>query len=231
MSDLTPLDTDNQTPTPDPTALNVDDQMPTSDPTALNVDGEMSVSDPTSLAPDGQILERVDRIVEEIGLIAGGLRAAEISGLLSLIAGARRVFFTAQGRSGLVARAMAMRWMHLGLTSYVAGETTTPAIGEGDLLVCLSAGGRTGITLTHAATARAAGATVAVLTGSPGGPLAGEADLVVLVPARTGVASAQHAGSLFEQSCLIVGDALCGAFQQLHALPDRDLDTRHANLL
>jgi 6-phospho-3-hexuloisomerase len=53
----------------------------------------------------------------------------------------------------------------------------------------------------------------------------------VVIPAGTGVATVQHAGSLFEQACLILGDVLCGAFQTLQAIPDQELDRRHANLL
>src|SRR6266566_4565440 len=137
--------------------------------------------------------------------------------------------FAGQGRSGLVTRATAMRWMYLGVTAYVAGETVTPAIGDDDLLVCLSASGRSGAILAHAATAGAVGARIVALTATPNSPLAGAADLVVVIPAGTGVASVQHAGSLFEQTCLILGDVLCGVFQQLHAIADRDLDRQHAN--
>jgi Predicted sugar phosphate isomerase involved in capsule formation len=42
------------------------------------------------------------------------------------------------GRSGLVAKAFAMRLMHLGMISYVVGETITPALQTGDLIVVLS---------------------------------------------------------------------------------------------
>ena len=35
------------------------------------------------------------------------------------------------GRSGLVAKAFAMRLMHLGLEAFVVGETITPALNKG----------------------------------------------------------------------------------------------------
>lgn len=41
---------------------------------------------------------------------------------------APRIFVIGEGRSGLMARAFAMRLMHLGAVSYVIGETITPAI-------------------------------------------------------------------------------------------------------
>jgi 6-phospho-3-hexuloisomerase len=179
----------------------------------------------------GAILPRASEVVEEIRRVIDAVDPVALAALLAAAGQARRLFFSGQGRSGLVARAVAMRWMHLGVTAYVVGETVTPAIGGDDLLVCLSASGRRAAPLAHAGTARAVGARIAVLTATPGNPLAAAADLVTVIPAGTGVASVQHAGSLFEQTCLILGDVLCGIFQQLHAIADRDLDRRHANLL
>ena len=45
----------------------------------------------------------------------------------------KKVLVVGVGRSGLVARAFAMRLMHLGFRSYVLGETITPSVGEGDV--------------------------------------------------------------------------------------------------
>jgi 6-phospho-3-hexuloisomerase len=177
------------------------------------------------------VTARAQEIIGEIRQVVGAVDPAAIAALLGAVGQARRVFFDAQGRSGLVARAWTMRWMHLGVTSYMTGETVTPAIGEGDLLVCLSAKGRTGATVAHAATAHAAGARIAALTTTPDSRLAAAADLLVLVPAGNGVASVQHAGSLFEQACLILSDAMCGVFQQQRVISDTELDARHANLL
>jgi 6-phospho-3-hexuloisomerase len=63
-------------------------------------------------------------------------------------------------------------------------------------------------------------------------PLGQLADLTVVVPVggQDGVATAQHAGSLFEQSCLIVADSVAALLQQRLARTDTDLAARHANL-
>ena len=58
------------------------------------------------------------------------------------------------GRSGLVAKAFAMRLMHLGFTAYVVGETITPAMRPKDLLVIFSGSGRTKTIADIAETAR-----------------------------------------------------------------------------
>lgn len=168
--------------------------------------------------------------VEEIRRVLEVVDQAAVAAMLAATGQASRLFFSAQGRSGLIAAAIAMRWMHLGVRTHIAGAPLTPAIGKADLLVCLSASGRTEPTVANAHTASAVGARVAVVTAITDSPLAAAADLLVLIPARTGIDSAQHAGSLFEQTCLILGDALCGAFQEMASIPGHDLDRRHANL-
>jgi len=180
--------------------------------------------------PDAQpdVLPRAAKVLDELHRAIEAVEPTAVAELLAAVGRARTVFFDARGRSGLVARALAMRWMHLGINVHMAGETVTPAIGPGDLLVCLSASGRTGGPLANAGTTRAAGARVAVLTSSPDAPLATFADIVVVVRR---VDTEQHAGSLFEQACLVLGDAMCRAFQQAHGIPDTALNRRHANLL
>ena len=70
---------------------------------------------------------------------------------------APRIFVIGEGRSGLMARALAMRLMHLGAVSYVIGETITPAIAEGDVLVAISGSGRTHHVVWTAEKAKAQG--------------------------------------------------------------------------
>ena len=174
------------------------------------------------------VLTRADAVLDELRAVVTAVDPDAVAALLAAVETARRVYFDARGRSGLVARALAMRWMHLGLRVHVAGETVTPAIGPGDLLVCLSGSGHTTGPVVNADVARSRGAQVGVLTGDPGSPLAAAADIVVAVP-RAG--SGQHAGSSFEQACLVLGDAMCGTFQQAARIPHAALDQRHANLL
>ncbi len=58
-----------------------------------------------------------------------------IDSLINVYKSERKVLVVGAGRSGLVGRAFAMRLMHLGFRSYVLGETITPSVGEGDLVV------------------------------------------------------------------------------------------------
>jgi 6-phospho-3-hexuloisomerase len=143
-----------------------------------------------------------------------------------------RVFLTGLGRSRLIAAAFAMRLMHVGFDSHLVGEVTAPALSSGDLLIAQSGSGTTPTTVHQARAAKEAGAQVAAITSQMNSPLGQLADLTVVVPVggQDGVATAQHAGSLFEQSCLIVADSVAALLQQRLARTDTDRAARHANL-
>ncbi|WP_440709269.1 6-phospho-3-hexuloisomerase [Herbiconiux sp. YIM B11900] len=152
-----------------------------------------------------------------------------------LIGEAPRVFVLGAGRSGLALRMTAMRLMHLGLDVHVVGEVTAPAIGSGDLLLTASGSGTTGGIVRAAQTAVSVGARVAAITTAPTSPLAQLAAATIVVPAagkldRSGAASAQYAGSLFEQTVVLLGDALFHALWQRSGASADELWPRHANI-
>ncbi|WP_350351715.1 6-phospho-3-hexuloisomerase [Microbacterium sp. A8/3-1] len=153
-----------------------------------------------------------------------------------LVADAPRVFVLGAGRSGLALRMTAMRLMHLGLDVYVVGETTTPAIAKSDLLLVASGSGTTSGIVRAAETAARVGATVVAITTDGTSPLARLSDSATLiVPAagkldRSGEASTQYAGSLFEQAIVLIGDALFHALWKRSAQDADELWPRHSNL-
>ncbi|ROP75270.1 6-phospho-3-hexuloisomerase [Frigoribacterium sp. PhB107] len=161
--------------------------------------------------------------------------AEGLDAVADLVSGAGRVFVHGAGRSGLALRMTAMRLMHLGLAVHVVGEVTSPAIGEGDVLLTASGSGTTSGIVSAAQSAVDAGARVAAVTTAADSPLAEVATAVVLVPAaekldRSGSASAQYAGGLFEQVVVLVGDALFHALWQRSGQSADDMWPRHANL-
>ena len=160
---------------------------------------------------------------------------AGLAAVADLVADAERVFVHGAGRSGLALRMTAMRLMHLGLTVHVVGEVTAPAIREGDVLLTASGSGTTGGIVGAARSAVDAGARVAAVTTDDSSPLAEIATAVLIVPAadkldRSGSASAQYAGGLFEQVVVLVGDALFHALWQRSGQSADDMWPRHANL-
>jgi 6-phospho-3-hexuloisomerase len=180
----------------------------------------------------------LSQIASELGSVVERLTSADdtaADALVDEIAGARRVFVHGAGRSGLALRMTAMRLMHLGLDVHVVGETSTPAIGEGDLLLTASGSGTTESIVRAARTAVEAKARVALITTATDSPLAELSSATLVVPAaakldRSKTASEQYAGSLFEQTVLLIGDALFHTLWQRSGRSADELWPRHANL-
>lgn len=154
---------------------------------------------------------------------------------IEAILAARNIFASGAGRSGMAIKMAAMRWMHLGLAVHVVGEITAPAIGPEDLLVLASGSGTTRSAIAAAEVAKAVGAKVLVLTTAPQSRLAQLADSVLTIPAAAKQdygqdASQQFAGSLFEQSVLLVLDSLFHQMWTRSGETAQQLYTRHANL-
>jgi 6-phospho-3-hexuloisomerase len=152
-----------------------------------------------------------------------------------LIASSSRIFVLGAGRSGLALRMTAMRLMHLGLRVHVVGEVTAPAIGAGDLLLTASGSGTTDGIVRAARTAVGVGAHVVTITTAPESPLGGLSNALIVVPAagkldRSGEASAQYAGSLFEQAVVLIGDAVFDALWRRSGATADELWPSHANL-
>jgi 6-phospho 3-hexuloisomerase len=92
------------------------------------------------------IQEKINNILEENRRLLQSLSDEAVEDFISRIEAASSIFCSAQGRSGYVLRCFCMRLMHLGYRVYFCGETITPAIGKGDMLVVLSGSGETAST-------------------------------------------------------------------------------------
>ena len=178
-------------------------------------------------------------LAENIAVVARLRADTEVTARLDDVAarlrGAERIFVLGAGRSGLALRMTAMRLMHLGLTVHVVGETTTPAITAADALLVASGSGSTAGIVRAAETAHEVGATVLALTTAASSALTGLAQVSVIVPAaekqdHDGALSAQYSGGLFEQSVLLIGDALFHALWRASGATAAELWPRHANL-
>lgn len=159
----------------------------------------------------------------------------EVATFANTIKTANHIFIIAAGRSGFAMRSAAMRLMHLGLNAHFVGETTTPAIKEGDLLIAASGSGTTSSIVKAAEKARSVGATVVALSTQTQSLLANIADQLILIPAaekedHEGSRSRQYAGSLFEQFLLLLTDAVFQSLWKMEDTPNAELWKRHANL-
>lgn len=171
----------------------------------------------------------LDLILQELASAAQAVDQDAVHRCAQKIATHNRVFVCGAGRTGLMLKALAMRLMQLGKTVYVVGETITPSIQAGDLLIAASASGTTFSVCHFAAEAAKMQAAVLVITAEKESELAKISAPDVIIPAPTKhnlAASGQLMGSLFEQMVLIFSDAVTMALAE-----DRQaLSRNHANL-
>lgn len=169
-------------------------------------------------------------IVAELASVAADVDRAEMERLLDLMRGTKRVFVAGIGRSGLVARGLAMRLMHLDFAVYVVGETTTPSIRKGDLLLCCTRYGRSRTLKTYVEKAHEVGARAAVVTMTAKSPLAKRVDDVFVIPVGAGGKSRQPLGTIFEQSLLVYCDALVMLAMRRLGITEADMAKQHTQL-
>jgi 6-phospho-3-hexuloisomerase len=159
-------------------------------------------------------------IIREIGEMLDKIPLEAVEALSTRILQHPRIFVAGAGRSGLMVKAFSMRLMHLGLITYVAGETVTPGIDAGDLLLIGSGSGETSSLVSMASKACQIGASVALITIYPESAIGRIANQVVEIKASTPKhiesmdkevtqpVSVQPKGSLYEQCLLLFLDAV-----------------------
>jgi len=163
-----------------------------------------------------------------------------------IIINSKNIFVTGAGRSGLAAKAFAMRLMHLGLSAYVVGETISPAIYEDDCIVAISGSGETNTIVSAAKIAKNRGSKVLALTSYPESTLGQLADSYILVKGRTkkevddenymkhqihgNYTSLTPLGTAFELTTLVFLDAIVSELMEKMHQTESDLKARHTVL-
>lgn len=156
--------------------------------------------------------------------------------LAQAISGARRIALHGLGREGLQMKGLGMRLHHLGLDAHVVGETTTPPVGPGDLLVVSAGPGCFATIDALMKIAKDAGARTAVVTAQPSGGLARASDHVLYIPAQTmaddrgAKTSVLPMGSLFELSMMLVFELLVLRLRDILGESTESMRARHTNL-
>ena len=163
----------------------------------------------------------------------------DLDGFIDVIFRADRVFFAGAGRSGLFVRSFAMRCMQMGLSCFCVGDTTTPAIRSGDVLVIGSGSGETGALVQMAKKAKSLGAEVLLVSIYADSSIGKMADRVIRLPGATFknsgecidvVESVQPEGNLFEQGMFLLFECMAMKLMKLRGVPNDKLFINHANL-
>lgn len=179
----------------------------------------------------------VTEILKELLPNAREISQAELNQAANMISGAdQNVFCMGAGRSGAIVRAFANRILHLGKHVYMVGDSTTPPVRKGDLIVVISGSGKSASLLQSLEIAKSMGAEILILTMNPDSPAGKLATLSVRIPGTTRQAdqptaeSFQPVGNLFEQLAWLTADAIIILAKEKLNLSNEDLLARHANI-
>ena len=192
------------------------------------------------------LLLSMKQIIDHLGEVIDQLYIEATKAMLQKIMEGERIFVMGAGRSGLVAKAFAMRLMHLGFTVYVVGETTTPAVRPGDVAVAISGSGETRSIADLGKIVKGIGSTLVTVTSKKESTLGKISDIVVLLPSKTKIDSDAGGcleenmlgvyknlpplGTSFEITSLIFLDSLVAQLISLTGASEAELKSRHTNI-
>lgn len=175
-------------------------------------------------------------IIKELNAVLSKVDDEQVEELVEDILKANKIFVAGSGRSGLSAKAFAMRLGHLGLKVAVVGETVTPDFKDGDLLISCSGSGETKGQLIMVEKAKSLNGIIALLTISNNSSIGKLADSVVVINAPSPKASEnyltsiQPMASLFEQSLLLVLDIVILKLMDRLKISSEEMFKKHVNL-
>lgn len=176
----------------------------------------------------------MNTIIEELDRASKNIAPEKIQEMIKKIKDHKRIFVYGTGRSGLMLKAFAMRLMQIGLNAYVVGETTTPSVHEGDLLIVASASGETGSVCMTVESAEKQGVDLIVICSAPESTLgkiqAPDIEIEAATKFATSKISVQPLGSLFEQMLLMVFDTVILEMSKEQEGSNDDMAKRHASL-
>jgi len=146
------------------------------------------------------------------------------------IISARKIFVYGVGRSGLIGKAFAIRLVQMGLEVFFVGETVTPIVEEGNLVIIVSYTGETMSAIQTANIVRRVGAKVITITATPHSKLAGASNIVIQLqpPKDDERKRLAPLGSVFEDATLIYLDSVVAMLMDKLGQSEGSMRKRHA---
>lgn len=154
-----------------------------------------------------------------------------VDALLRSLEPAERVFLYGRGRSGFVARAFAVRLMHLGFQTFVVGETITAPVRDKDVVILVSGSGQTYPVVMTAELGRKMGAKVVSVTANTESEIARLSHVVIpLIPPAGDHSKYAPLGSLFETAAWLFFDGVVALLKEQRGESEEAMRERHATL-
>lgn len=173
--------------------------------------------------------QSTDYIIESIRETLGR-DIEETEKFVDMIISSKTIFIYGVGRSGLIAKAFAIRLVQMGLEVYFVGETITPIVEEGNLVIIVSQTGNTMSCIQTANIVRRVGARVVSITANDHSKLANASNLVVHISPSKDEQRGTLAplGTLFEDAALIYLDGIVAQLMQELGQSEGSMRRRHA---
>ena len=185
----------------------------------------------------------MQEIARHVAKTTEELDDSEVENMIKLIRKANRIFVIGAGRSGLTARAFAMRLVQLGLTAYVVGETITPGMNKKDLLIAVSGSGETSSVVSATKIAKSIGVKVLAITSYPKSSIGKISDYVMKIKGKTKIdieknhlkhqiegihSSLTPLGTMFEDTTQIFFDGVTAELMEKLGKKEKDMKKIHA---
>lgn len=152
--------------------------------------------------------------------------------MVNSILSARKIFLYGVGRSGLVAKAFAIRLVQLGLNVFFIGESNTPMVEEDSAVLIISNTGQTMSAVQTANITRRIGAKVFAITSNPHSKLAQAASMHIRiagnVPSDEERMKYAPLGTIFEEASALLLDAVVTVLMRRLNETDQSMRKRHA---
>jgi 6-phospho-3-hexuloisomerase len=194
-----------------------------------------------------RVQEMMKLMASKIRSIANSISDEDAEKFIRELLNAKRIYVVGAGRSGLVAKAFAMRLMHLGLHAYVVGETITPALNKGDVMVIFSGSGRTKTVADLAETARDIGGRICLITSNADSRIGKISNCTVIIEHHRDAVADDAAefeirqmmgdhksfaplGTLFETASMVFADAVISRMMEITQTDESALKNRHTNI-
>ena len=178
-------------------------------------------------------MDSIEYIQQKIKFVLSKVSQDDIKKVKVLFLKSRRIFVYGAGRSGLVAKAFAIRLVHLGFQTFVIGETITAPVKKGDLVVIISGSGETIPAVMTAEIAHKLGAHVVSITAKKKSEIAKYADITLFISTTCNDTKRKKyapLGTLFEASVWIMLDGIIADLLDSKNETEEKMRSRHATL-
>lgn len=133
-----------------------------------------------------------NQIFKEMKKVFRKISEKEIAVFVKEVRQAKRIYVVGAGRSGLVAKNLAMRLVRLEKETYVIHETVNPKMKSGDLLIAISGSGETNDILDAVKISRMMGARILTLTADKNSSIIKISHEAIIIPAQIPVRLGNH---------------------------------------